>query len=191
MLYYLVCGHKHFSGLQIRKLMATHCTNCCKHQISQIYKIRAILDALHSHPLGCSVTPELFLYFFLIFYLLSVLCIYLLPIHLCFFLHFLSILILFLSPSIRDICCNFCNFMKHLWFFVCHLLVTLFPVFLCHLFSLCPGFYFRSGMPTCRLQRVQARCILSSQTCQRSTTCIASALLLSCASSKELFKPRR
>lgn len=50
---------------------------------------------------------------------------------------------------------------------------------------------FRSGMPTYLWQRARAKCTLSSPTCQGSTTCTASALLLSCASSRGLSRPRR
>lgn len=108
--------------------------------------------------------------------------------HLCFFLTFpvlsqlmLSLLISFPLSFHLDFNKHFCvavvsvaSSKTHLWFF--------FLLFL-------P--YSRSGMRTCLLQRVPARCILSSQTCQRSTTCTASALLLFCASSKGLFRPRR
>lgn len=58
---YLVFWHKHFirfSGFQINNVAATHCTNCCKHQIAQAHEHGAV-DAWHNHPLGCSVTSEL------------------------------------------------------------------------------------------------------------------------------------
>lgn len=94
-----------------------------------------------------------------------------------------------LHPSI---CCNSTTYVVLLSLFPCfvpYFFLTLFSLSLSLSVFLC--FYFRNGMPTCLLQRVLARCILLSQTCQRSTTCTASASPLFCASSKELFRPRR
>lgn len=57
------------SSLQIHGLMATHDTYCCK--LQQVFKNACVEDELQSHPLGCSVTPELMYFFelFLFFYI--------------------------------------------------------------------------------------------------------------------------
>lgn len=79
----------YLSGLQINKLTATHCTNCSKHQMAHVHKQGAIVDVLHNHPLGCSVTPELFMCFSLSFFFF--ICICFSHMHLpVFFSHFLS-----------------------------------------------------------------------------------------------------
>lgn len=95
-----------------------------------------------------------------------------------------------IHPHINPFPCHpsICGIFSNSVFFFCCFLVF-FSSSLSFLFLLV--FYFRSGMPTCLLPRVPARCILSSQTCRRSTTCTASASLLFCAFSKGLFRPRR
>lgn len=161
---------------------------------------------LHSSPQGCSIAPGLvwsLLSVILFFLPISVLCTFS-PTHAlcnivsthffvfsfhtfhislknvsCFSTYQISIIaILYLSP----VCYMFCN-MQYM-----SVLLSLCPIiFSFHLFF----FFYRNGMHTYLLLRVPARCTLSLQTCPKSTTCTASALPLSYASSKGLFRQRR
>lgn len=138
--YYLVFGHRHFNPFEWSTDKQTH-----SHSLHKLLptsdctdaQARAIVDALHNHPLGCSVTPELLLYFSLsLFIYLSLVSVFLICTSLFFFSHFLSYHTSFCLSSFLSLCPSILIEINIFYstFLLIHPHINLFP---CHPFICC------------------------------------------------------